>query len=256
MGECVAYYPNLDTKMAAWQLVAEPNAHMLGCQALNKFELSTNCTHAKNCDYNLGTESNVGCMACDDGCRTLAIDEARANMEPLSNGSLFIFFVLVIVGVYNDYLMERASVAILLLGLMLMGASILITVGLFLQSKLTGLLVFIGNVALAGFSILLLCVSITAGLSAGTVTNINEEIDAEWDTIRLEIHTTDPNYCAYMDDDQCKKKIRDAVEANFYHVGLVCVFVLIFLVGKMFLVHKTMKFFFKFDKDEHAEMHP
>lgn len=26
-------------------------------------------------------------------------------------------------------------------------------------------------------------------------------------------------------------------------------------VGKMFLVHKTMKFFFKFDKDEHAEMH-
>ena len=93
--ECVAYYPNLDTKMAAWQLVAEPNAHMLGCQALNKFELSTNCTHAKNCDYNLGTESNVGCMACDDGCRPLAIDEARANMEPLSNGSLFIFFVLV-----------------------------------------------------------------------------------------------------------------------------------------------------------------
>lgn len=76
--------------------------------------------------------------------------------------------------------------------------------GLFLQSKLTGLLVFIGNVALAGFSILLLCVSITAGLSAGTVTNINEEIDAEWDTIRLEIHTTDPNYCAYMDDDQVR----------------------------------------------------
>eukprot|EP01052_Picozoa_sp_SAG31_P014237 SAG31_NODE_876_length_11307_cov_3.506781_13_plen_82_part_00 len=72
---------------------------------------------------------------------------------------------------------------------------------------------------------------------------------------RTELHDTNPNYCAYMDDDQCKKKIRDDIEANFYHVGVVCLFVLMFLIGKMFLTHRSTKFFFKVGKDEHAEMH-
>jgi hypothetical protein len=34
----------------------------------------------------------------------------------------------------------------------------------------------------------------------------------------------------------------------------VSFFILVFLVGKIYLTHRTMKFFFKFDKDEHAEM--
>eukprot|EP01050_Picozoa_sp_SAG11_P012116 SAG11_NODE_1327_length_5194_cov_9.461237_5_plen_139_part_00 len=137
-----------------------------------------------------------------------------------------------------------------------MGATITIAVALFIQTaKITELMIFIGNAALGVLSLVLLCVGVVAGLSAGIVTNINEEIENEWDTIREEIHRTDPNYCAYMDDDQCKKKIRDSIEANFYHVGIVCLFVLLFLVGKIFLTHKTTKFFFIYDKDEHSEMH-
>merc|ERR1711865_1331995 len=57
-------------------------------------------------------------------------------------------FILVILGGVYSGSGSWTSVAILLLGLMLMGASILITVGLFLQSKLTGLLVFIGKMFL------------------------------------------------------------------------------------------------------------
>ena len=39
------------------------------------------------------------------------------------------------------------------------------------------------------------------------------------------------------------------------HVGTVCVFALAFIAVKVVITHKTTKFFFKFDKDDHAEMH-
>ena len=72
-------------------------------------ELSVNCTRAKDCDYVLGTDSTYGCDACDDACMKVAIEDARDAMSPLAWGTIFIFSILVIVGVFNDYLMERAT---------------------------------------------------------------------------------------------------------------------------------------------------
>eukprot|EP01052_Picozoa_sp_SAG31_P014238 SAG31_NODE_876_length_11307_cov_3.506781_14_plen_330_part_00 len=230
--ECKAYYPQLENAMSDWDQIANPNSHQVTCAALDKFELSVNCTRAKDCDYVLGTDPEWGCDNCDDACMKVAIEDARDAMSPLAWGSIFIFSILILVGAYNDFLMERANfgaagafddgekdtmewigvglncliaffslvlvilggvyagegswtaLAILFLGIFLLGASVVVAVGLFMQFKLTRLLVFIGNVAIACLSILLLIIAIVAGLSAGVVTDINEELDNHWDSIR------------------------------------------------------------------------
>jgi len=298
---CTAYYPKITEKMGEWDAVANPNKHMQKCQAWTEFDLATNCTYAKDCDYSLGTDPNYGCQKCDAACQDQAVADARDTMKPLSISSIIIFCFLTVIAIYNDFLMERANfgvgggfddgekdmlewigfganagivllslilmilgalapsssstgLVILFLGLLLGGASAVVAVGLFLQSKLTGILVFAGNVAMSCLALILLMVAIVAGLSAGIVTNVNEDVDTNWNEIRAELSRSNPNYCAYMDDDQCKAKIRLAIETNFMHVATVSFFILVFLVGKIYLTHRTMKFFFKFDKDEHAEM--
>ena len=52
------------------------------CAALDKFELSVNCTRAKDCDYVLGTDPEWGCDNCDDACMKVAIEDARDALYP------------------------------------------------------------------------------------------------------------------------------------------------------------------------------
>ena len=53
-----------------------------------------------------------------------------------------------------------------------------------------------------------------------SIAAFNEDVDTNWNEIRAELSRSNPNYCAYMDDDQCKAKIRLAIETNFMHVAV------------------------------------
>jgi hypothetical protein len=104
---------------------------------------------------------------------------------------------------------------------------------------------FAGNCACVGLAFALLLVGVVAGLSSGTVTDLQDRIDEDWDEIRAEIQTVDPHYCAYMDDDQCKKKIKDYVEDESRQMVYISIFVIAFLFGKSWLMHRTTKFMYK-----------
>jgi len=273
------------------------------CEGKTVADLATDCKLATNCRYDLGTHKIKGCTTCDAACQGAAIDEAQASMEPLSILTFTLFFFLLCVCLFNDFLMERdsfggaegalfdgakdqmewigigvngfnafvsfillcvagsqaggdnsAAIYLLLLALCLMGSSAVVAVGIFLQNPLTPILLLAGNAATMGFSLLLLGIGVVAALAAGIVSDLQTRIDDDWDNIRAEMQTANPHYCAYMDDDQCKNKIKDTIEDESKQLVFISIFVLIFLAGKIYLMHRTTKFFFKFSKKEHALM--
>jgi hypothetical protein len=180
-------------------------------------------------------------------------DPAEWRGIALNGFNAFMAFVLVILGALKADT-SNAALGICLLGLCLMGACGTVAVGIFMQNPLTPLLMFAGNCACVGLAFALLLVGVVAGLSSGTVTDLQDRIDEDWDEIRTEIQTVDPHYCAYMDDDQCKKKIKDYVEDESRQMVYISIFVIAFLFGKSWLMHRTTKFMYKFDKLSHAVM--
>ena len=97
------------------------------------------------------------------------------------------------------------------------------------------------------------------------MTNIGESIDNDWcdfsvfnfrpvvfldslvvsmilatfrDAIRNEMSVASPQYCAYMDDDQCKIKIKSRVQDQAMNLAWIMLFVLSFLVGKIYVTHR------------------
>lgn len=169
-------------------------------------------------------------------------DGARDQMENIGiavNGfNAFMGFILFVLGiVYSSD--TGAAVIILLLGVMLMGACSAVAGGIYLQNRLTPLLLLAGNAGTVGLAFLLLLAGIIAALSAGIVTGIGEKIDDDWDTIRGEMQVANPHYCAYMDDDQCKLKIRNGIQDQAVNLAWIMLVVLCFLVGKIFLTHRA-----------------
>jgi hypothetical protein len=117
------------------------------------------------------------------GAEGSLFDGAKDRMEWIGIGlngfNAFMGFVLFILGfVYSSD--TGAAIAILLLGVGLMGACSTVAGGIYLQNKLTPLLLFAGNAGSLGLAFLLLLAGIVAGLSAGLVTNIGEKIDDDW----------------------------------------------------------------------------
>lgn len=206
------------------------------------------------------------------GAEGSLFDGAKDQMEWIGIGvngfNAFMGFVLFIMGfVYSSE--TGAAIAILLVGIGLMGACSTVAGGIFLQNKLTPLLLLAGNAGTIGLAFLLLLAGIIAGLSAGLVTSIGEKIDDDWcdftvvlsllslslcvclfglicglgcvhvrDKISREMSIASPHYCAYMDDDQCKIKIRSEIQDQAVNLAWIMLFVLSFLVGKVYVTHR------------------
>jgi hypothetical protein len=176
------------------------------------------------------------------GAEGSLFDGARDKMEDLGVGvngfNAFMGFLLFVLGIY--YSGETgAAIVIMLLGIALMGACAAVAVGLYLQNPLTPVLLYAGNAATVGLAFFLLLAGIIAAMAAGIVTGIGEKIDEDWDTIRQEMTRTAPHYCAYMDDDQCKLKIRTGVQEQAVNLAWIMLVVLSFLVGKIYLTHRA-----------------
>lgn len=182
-----------------------------------------------------------------------AKDKAEWRGIIINGFCAFCSFIMVIIGALKAD-QSDAAVAVCLLGLCLMGSTIVVAAGIYMQNPTTPLMMFAGNLATVVLAFALLLCGVIAGLSSGTVTDLQERIDEDWDEIRAEIQNADPHYCAYMDDDQCKKKIKDYVEDESKQMVYIAVFVIAFLFGKSWLMHRTTKFFYKFDKLSHAVM--
>jgi hypothetical protein len=176
------------------------------------------------------------------GAEGSLFDGARDQMENLGVGvngfNAFMGFLLFVLGVvYSGE--TGAAIVIMLLGIALMGACAAVAVGLYLQNPLTPVLLYVGNAATVGLAFFLLLAGIIAAMAAGIVTGIGEKIDEDWDEIRKEMTHTAPHYCAYMDDEQCKLKIRSGVQEQAVNLAWIMLVVLSFLVGKIFLTHRA-----------------
>lgn len=283
-GACADFYPALQSAMADNNWEANAPAK---CNTGSEVDFATDCLFVQECDYALANAKRYGCKSCDAECFDEVVSQARDSMGPLAYTAFFAFFFLIVVAVFNDYLMERdsfggaegslfdgardqmenigvgvngfnafmgfvlfvlgiiysgdtgAAIVILLLGICLMGACSAVAVGLYLQNRLTPLLLYFGNAGTVGLAFLLLLAGIVAGMAAGIVTGITEKIDDDWDAIRQEMTSVSPHFCAYMDDEQCKLKIRKGVQDQAVTLAWIMLVVLSFLVGKIFLTHRA-----------------
>jgi predicted membrane protein len=118
-------------------------------------------------------------------------------------------------------------------------------VGAFAVHTGSKFLIYWVNLVVLVFMFLLLMVGIFLAIMSGGIDTINAESEKQYPALRQQYETVDAKYCMKdggnlpMTHDECRAKIKDAMEGQFVPVGIIAAVV---AVGFVITIYFTMKF--------------
>merc|ERR1719473_455463 len=145
---------------------------------------------------------------------------------------------------------NNAVVGLIVAGVFVLLTAIVTLVGIILAGFIGMMLVRIGNLVFLLLALIMLIVGIAFTIIAGAMDEVNKQYEDNFDAVRSQYETQDPNLCASLTDEQCKSKIRDmAAGSNVLIVVLLAIICFSFL----FVMFLTLEAFYIYKSSDDEE---